>query len=82
MSELGHFRDSVILKGVRRRDDSMHPGNSLAKSPMSGAPHSPPGATPSAMENGEEMDEPSTPKASKQVDHYGFTFSVSEADDH
>ena len=73
-ADLGHFRESVVLKGKKREPGSAPPlGNSGAAAGGVGR---------SGMENGGEGMAPASPKAAKQVDHYGFTFSTSKAEEH
>lgn len=73
---LGHFRESVVLKGKKREPGSAPPlGNADSRADAGGVGRS-------GMENGGEGMAPASPKAAKQVDHYGFTFSMSKAEEH
>lgn len=81
MAGLGHFRESVVLKGTKKEPDSAPPLANSASGVGPGDDPSP-GVGQSGMENGGEGMAPASPKASKQVDHYGFTFSMSKADEH
>ena len=79
MVDIGEFRSSVILKGVRRLD----PEGSGSRDPAhkdSGAGAGMASNRPLPSENGQPSAQPQP--RSKQEDHYGFLYSMSEASLH
>ena len=74
MVDLGQLRGSVILRGVRRLEPD-GPVHSRPEPPLRGAEAATTGLP---TENGEQPPQ----KPGKQEDHYGFMFSMSEADLH